>query len=98
MVIGVPTQAPAANASPSAAGPGAVAVGARVQVAGTGANMLRIRQAPGTDTVTLKFVSDGTNLVVLAGPEQASGLTWWKVDDQAGTVGWAAEQFLQPAP
>lgn len=77
---------------------GAIAPGARVVVAGTGGAGLRVRQAPGLDTVTLKFVTDGSNLVVVGGPEQAGGLTWWKVDDQAGAVGWVAAQYIQLAP
>jgi hypothetical protein len=60
--------------------------------------MLRVRQLPGTDTVTVQIVPDGTKFVIVGGPEEAGGYTWWKVDDQAGTVGWAAGQFLKLAP
>jgi len=96
MVIAVPTQAPAPE--PTAAQSTAVGVGARVEVTGTGAANLRVRQVPGIDAVSLRFVPDGTRFVVIAGPENASGYTWWKVDDQAGTVGWVAGQFLRLAP
>lgn len=96
MVITVPTEGP--GESPTASEPAPVAVGARVEVTGTGANMLRVRQLPGTDTVTIKIVGDGTRFVVIGGPEEAAGFVWWKVDDQAGTVGWVAGQFLKPTP
>jgi len=86
-----PTLAPTAQ-------PTTIGLGARVEVTGTGASQLRVRQAAGTGTGTLKFVPDGTRFVVVGGPEQANGYTWWKVDDQAGTVGWVAGQFLKLAP
>ncbi|MDI7274415.1 MAG: SH3 domain-containing protein [Anaerolineae bacterium] len=98
MVISQPTQALAPEVTPTVAQPGTVAVGARVVVAGTGVAQLRVRQAPGVDTVTVKVVPDGTQFVVIGGPEQASGYTWWKVEDQAGTVGWVAGNYLTLAP
>jgi hypothetical protein len=98
MLIEVPTQAPAESPTIAPAQPSTVSVGARVEVVDTGANMLRVRQLPGTSTVTVQIVPDGTKLVIIGGPEEADGYTWWKVDDQAGTVGWAAGQFLKLAP
>lgn len=86
-----PTVAPTAQ-------PTTIGLGARVEVTGTGASQLRVRQAAGTSAATLKVVPDGTRFVVVGGPEQANGYTWWKVDDQAGTVGWVAGQFLKLAP
>lgn len=97
MLIVEPTQTPSAEAAPVTQ-PRSIEVGARVVVGGTGEAQLRIRQAPGTDTVTVKVVPDGTQLVVIGGPEQASGYTWWKVEDPAGIVGWVAGDFLSPAP
>jgi len=102
--IAVPTLASeptaAATAAPTAAPttqPTTISLGARVEVTGTGASQLRVRQAAGTGAATIKFVPDGTRFVVVGGPEQANGYTWWKVDDQAGTVGWVAGQFLKLA-
>ncbi len=97
MVIVEPTQPPSVT-TPEAPQPAAIGVGARVVVAGTGEAQLRIRQAPGTDTVTVKVVPDGTRLIIIGGPEQASGYTWWKVEDPAGIVGWVAGDFLTLAP
>ncbi len=85
----------APTTAPTAA-PGTFDLGARVEVAGTGGAGLRIRQAPGTDSQTLKFLTDGTKLFIVGGPQQAGGMTWWKVDDQAGTIGWVAGQYIKP--
>jgi hypothetical protein len=93
-----PTPEPTAGPTAEPTQPTAVGVGARVEVAGTAGQQLRVRQEPGLNTVTLKFVPDGTKFVVVGGPEQASGLTWWKVDDQAGTVGWVAADYIRLAP
>lgn len=82
-----PTTAPTAM-------PTTIGVGARVEVTGTGASQLSVRQSASTSATRIKFVPDGTKFVVVGGPEQANGYTWWKVDDQAGTVGWAAGQYL----
>ncbi len=97
MVVVAPTETvqPTAAATPK---PTTIAIGARVQVAGTGASKLRVRQGPGTNTATLRFVPDGTQFVVVDGPTDANGFTWWKIDDQNGLVGWAAVQYLQLVP
>lgn len=103
MAVSQPTKAPteATVAAPAPTAPpatGGLAVGARVEVADTGVGMLRVRDVPGTDSTTLKLLPDGTQLVIVAGPEQVEDLTWWKVREQSGEVGWAAGQFLKPAP
>ncbi len=94
IVVTVPTKTPEDSLAPTE--PGALAIGARIEVAGTGASQLRVRQLPGTDTITLKIVPDGTRMIIVDGPEEASGYTWWKVDDEAGMVGWAVADFLSP--
>ncbi len=91
-----PPPTPAATATPPA--PASIGVGARVQVTGTATDKLRMRQSPGTNSVTVKLVPDGTQLIVTSGPEEASGYTWWKVQDQAGAEGWVAGKFLALLP
>lgn len=86
-----PTEAP--TTLPTAA-PGTYDLGTRVEVAGTGVAGLRVREDPGTDTVTLEFVTDGTKFFIVGGPQQADDMTWWKVDDQSGTIGWVAGQYI----
>ena len=38
--------------------------------------------------------------IVVDGPLQGDGLTWWKIQDpnRAGREGWAASNYLQPVP
>lgn len=102
MVVTAPTETPLA-AAPTAtattpAQPTTIGVGARVQVVGTGAAKLRMRQTPGTSGTTVKLMPDGTELVVTAGPQDASGYTWWKVQDPTGAEGWVAAQYLALVP
>ncbi|HPL28763.1 MAG TPA: SH3 domain-containing protein [Anaerolineae bacterium] len=92
-----PTDVPLPTAAPTAM-PTAIGLGVRVEVTGTGAQQLSVRSAAGTSATRLKFVPDGTKFVVVGGPEDANGYTWWKVDDQAGTVGWVAGKFLKLTP
>jgi len=66
-------------------------------VAGTG-SALRLRSDPGLQSTTLKTVSDGTRLIILEGPRDADGLTWWRLRDPVdGAEGWAAQNYLTPA-
>ena len=81
-----------------AAQPGTLSVGKRVEVTGTGASQLRVRQSPRADAPLSRVVPDRTRLVVIGGPEQADGYTWWQVDDLGGLIGWAAEQYLVLVP
>ena len=103
MSVIVPTQGPGTAApAPDATlapmvQPGVVQIGSRVVVVDTGERQLRIRQQPGLDTVTIKVVPDGTILVVVDGPVEASELTWWKIDTQSGTTGWVAGKYLKLA-
>jgi len=86
------------SAPTAAARPATVQVGARVQVTGTNGAGLRLRQSPSTDSVTLQFASDGAQFVVVDGPQQADDITWWKIDDQNGLVGWASGDYLKVVP
>lgn len=68
-------------------------------VFGTG-NGLRIRATPALTGAELAVVADGTKLTVVAGPQDADGLTWWNVA-YGDITGWSADQFLravQPIP
>ena len=71
-----------------------------VKVAGAGAAGLSFRAGPGQENVRLKIITDGAVLKVLDGPREDGGFTWWRleeyVDGQAGVIGWAIDNFLQP--
>ncbi|MGL4650837.1 MAG: SH3 domain-containing protein [Caldilineaceae bacterium] len=54
--------------------------------------LLSIRATPGTGATLLVQVQPNTQYTVLAGPQQADGLTWFQLRSDDGTVeGWAAE-------
>jgi hypothetical protein len=54
---------------------------------------LNIRTEPGTDKDIIDCLREGTQLTVLGGPQEAGGLTWWRVKLTSGD-GWAAEDYL----
>lgn len=91
-----PTNTLAPTVAPTSAAP--IVVGGKVRVQGTDGSGVRLRAGPGLDFVTFKSVKDGVVLEVLGGPEQADKYTWWRLKDDAGTVGWAADSFLVAIP
>ncbi|MCB0107520.1 MAG: SH3 domain-containing protein [Caldilineaceae bacterium] len=67
-------------------------VGDRVVVTMPNNGQLSVRALPGTDAALLTRVDSGAQLTVLDGPQQASGLTWYRVrSDSGATEGWAAD-------
>ncbi len=94
----LPQQAatPTRTRAPTAVPRGAITVGMEVEVATAGAR-LNIRESPGTDAIVIAKVESGTRLVVVDGPSQADGHTWWQVRLPDGTIGWAVEEWLKPA-
>ena len=96
-----PTATPTPKPTPTPSVPTEIAAGVYVKVVNTEADGLRFRWGPGTDTITKKFVEDGTILKVLDGPEEADGLTWWRLEDSSEQdedlkIGWAADEWLEP--
>ena len=72
-------------------------IGGQAQVAGTQGDGLRLRSDPGLQTTTLKTVLDGAQLLILDGPRDVDGITWWRLRDPAdGAEGWAAQLYLIP--
>lgn len=69
--------------------------GATVEVYNTGNQTLRLRSRATTSSDVLENLRPGTELVVLEGPEQSGGYTWWKVRTPGGKEGWAAGEFLR---
>jgi uncharacterized protein YraI len=92
----LPTNTPLPTATPTPELE--VAVGGRVQVVGTAGTDLRLRAGPGQDYVTFKLLEDGTVLEVIGGPEEGDGFLWWRLKDNTQTIGWAAEEWLEPIP
>ncbi len=64
---------------------------------------VNLRAEPGLDTDVIIQLEDGTIVTILEGPEEANDISWWKVDDGEGNIGWAAERvgpevLLVPIP
>lgn len=69
-----------------------IEIGSIVSVVGS--NGIRIRSSPGTDNTVntvLDIAQPGEIFTVVAGPQDANGLKWWRVRDANGLEGWAAE-------
>lgn len=86
----------------TATGPGKFKAGDTVVVTGAG-DCLNVRTAPGRTNAqgevnpAIVFLNDGIEVKVVAGPERAGDLTWWKVSTALGE-GWAAEDYLVRKP
>lgn len=74
-----------------------VTVGATVVVTGTEDTQLNVRDNAGTQGTTILFRAvDGTLFRVIGGPQQASGFTWWQIQNptDATQSGWAVSNYL----
>ena len=85
-----PTQIPTATATPRPQ----IRVGTVVLVNTEGVPLMG-RAAATTDAEIVARFEDGATLVVIGGPEEAAGLTWWQVEGEDG-AGWSAADFLDP--
>ncbi|MFN8481944.1 MAG: SH3 domain-containing protein [Anaerolineae bacterium] len=97
-----PVAAAPANATPGAAGNANIQPGSYVVVAGTGGSRLSFRAGPGTTFGRVPdegLLPDGVRLKVLEGPKTGEdGNVWWRLQTDKGTIGWAVQEYLQPAP
>ncbi len=81
--------------------PETITVGKTVRVFDVAPDQLNIRNTPGTiDSEVLFRVDDGTQFIVIGGPTQADGLTWWQVQNPVNPAetGWAAANYLEVVP
>ena len=77
---------------PSAPGiPWPLEIGARVAVAGTAPDCLKIREGPGVSSAQLDCIADGTEITVVAGPVEQDSIEWWQLQE----LGWAAADYLR---
>lgn len=77
---------------------GVIGVGAYVQVIGTEGAGLRMRADPGLDTAIKFTAMDAEVFLVIDGPIEIDGYTWWHLEapyDQTRS-GWSAGDFLTP--
>jgi len=95
-VAPLPTATPTPKPTPTPSVPTEIKVGVYVKVIGAEADALSYRSGPGLNYARLSIVKDGTILEVLEGPEEANGYTWWRLEDEDGFIGWAADDWLEP--
>ncbi|MBX0329359.1 SH3 domain-containing protein [Oscillochloris sp. ZM17-4] len=90
-----PTATAAATPTPAAV-PGALAVGRGARVIAS-IQGLNLRERPGIDPTIpiLLGLQPGTDALVVGGPVEADGMTWWKVQS-ANIEGWCAGEYLEP--
>lgn len=77
---------------------GVIGVGAFVKVGGTEGAGLRMRSEPGLDSQVNFTALDSEVFLVIDGPVEADGYTWWHLEapyDQTRN-GWSAGDFLTP--
>ncbi len=74
--------------------PTPAAVAAKAVVTNAGDLGLRIRETPGGNTID--FLTDGTVLEVIPEPQVKTddGITWQKVRDPQGRVGWVSTEYI----
>jgi hypothetical protein len=58
---------------------------------------VNVRSAAGIQNERLFVADNGESFIVVDGPTQADGLTWWKIEspDEPSRSGWAAAPFLE---
>ncbi len=76
--------------------PSGIVKGGYVRVGGTGGMDLRYRFGPGTEFLTIRIAEEGEVMKVVGGPEVEEGLTWWRLQDARGNIGWAVEDYVAP--
>lgn len=75
--------------------PLSVAVGGTVEVDSD--DPVNVRAAAGVDQRLLFTVARGERFTVLDGPQQATGFSWWRIQDPADPArgGWIAANFIR---
>jgi hypothetical protein len=99
-----PTPTPNVSATPTldvppSPPPGVLAIGAFVQISGTGGDGLRLRTGPGLDNPVGFLGLESEVFQVIDGPREADGFTWFLVespyDEGQKRSGWAVSNYLQ---
>jgi len=96
----LPTPTPAPTPTPTEVvptlQPGVLAVGALVQVTGTGSDGLRLRSDAGLEGETMFVGVEAEVFQVQDGPRQVDGYTWWYLISPSAEArrGWAVANYL----
>lgn len=84
-----PTPEPTATFTPTPLPGTVLAVGQPARVVAAGG--LNMRDLPSSSGTLLLQLGVGQRVNVVEGPVSADALTWWRVDDGQGNVGWVAD-------
>lgn len=94
-----PTQTDLPTATPQELPPAAgdIAIGAYVQITGTGGDGLRLRAAPGLNSEVRLLGLEDEVFVVQDGPQVVDDYTWWYLEGlfDATRRGWAVANYLE---
>ncbi len=95
-----PAQTPLPEPSPTDTLPPsdiAIGLGVRVEIVGTGAAGLSLREGAGTNYERLGVAYDGEFFTVEEGPQPGGGYEWWYIVnvDDPNQAGWAVRQYMQ---
>lgn len=96
-VVATAVPEPAATPEPLPAPAVSFQEGDAVSVGDTGGAGMRLRTGPGLNYITAEILPDGVRLTVVGGPEEADGITWWRLETEEGNVGWGAQDVLGAA-
>jgi len=94
--VPAPTQAAVTTPTSQPTPVGGLAIGGKAKVTGT-SGVLNMRDGAGTGYKIVASLREGAIVEILDGPKEANGYTWWQVRNDAGTVGWAAGDWLVAA-
>ncbi len=92
--VGSPSAEAAATPSAAPTVDAGIVIGDDVEVSGT-SGVLNMRDGAGTSYSVVGTLSEGAIVEVVGGPQTADGYTWFQVRTDDGTVGWAADDWLE---
>jgi hypothetical protein len=81
--------------TPTPVPPAVGVIGTNGWVAVTVSGNLSLREAPSRTAKRLAILPNGTKGRVVDGPQDADGITWWKIDVPDKGIGWSSGQYLE---
>jgi hypothetical protein len=93
-----PVISPTASIAAQSSATGGVSSGAQFRVTGTGAEGLFLRADHNTNGDPVKTLPEGTVVTIIGDDFSGPDRVWKHIRDPEGTEGWAAADFLKPAP